>query len=135
MARRNRIKIPDLTDVEGGGFRIIPGEYEMKVVDVKEEESQNHNNMIVFYCVGKEGVAKNKNFKLFCPLTDEMLWKLKQTLTVLEVEIPEGEWDFDPDDVIGATVIGIVTDSKYRNQFGSEETRSQLQGFVIEHGR
>jgi hypothetical protein len=121
MARKAMIKLPSFEGVDdsGGNFHIATGEYLMKCVGVSEDTSKQGNEMLVFKFDGLEKAAKGRSFRLHCALIDKALWKLKQTLRALGVEVPDEVSDLDPDDVVGVEVLGTVVDNEYEGKTSS----------------
>lgn len=120
--KKNVVEI-DFSDVDldGGGFRIEPGDYPLKVVEAVQEVSNNDNDMITWKFEGTKGKAKGKTFKLWTTLTAESLWKLHSVLTALEVDIPESAFELDLDDMVDLECMGVIDDDTYQNK-----TRSKL---------
>lgn len=136
MARRSAKKTRsvevDFTDVEvggGGSFHIPEGEYGMKVDSVELGESENGNEMISWIFKGTEGKAKGKTFYFYTPLVEQALWKLRETLEALGVEVPDSVMEIELDDLIDLEATGIVEDDEYRGK-----TKSKLAGLVGEGG-
>jgi hypothetical protein len=121
MARKTPIKLPGFggVDESGGSFHIQSGDYLMKCLSVEEGISKQDNEMLVFKFEGLEKAAKNRQFRLHCTLTDNSLWKLKQTLRALGLEVPDDPSDLDPSEVEDIEVIGTVTDNEYEGKVNS----------------
>jgi uncharacterized protein DUF669 len=105
--------------------RIAPGDYSMKCTGCEQRNAVTSGDpMIVFTFVGIEGKAKGKQFKYYCSLSENVLWKLKMTLETLGVEIPDppDEMDLNPDDVVDVEVIGNVEDHTYNGITSSRLT-------------
>ena len=122
MARRAMIKLPGFKGVDdsGGNFHIPAGDYAMKCVDVTEEVAKSSSNdMVVFRFLGLERQAKGRQFRQHCTYGANALWKLKQTLRALGIEVPDDPSEFDPEEAIDVTVIGTVIDSEYNGKINS----------------
>lgn len=118
----------DFTDVSssgGGGFHIPEGEYSMKVESVELGVSSNDNEQIEWQFKGTEGKAKGKIFYFYTPLLEQALWKLRQTLEGLGVEVPDSAMDIELDELVDLECTGIVEDDEYQGK-----TRSKLVGLV-----
>jgi len=131
MARKGKKRTieVDFTDVEaggGGGFHIPEGEYGVKVESVEMAESENGNEQFKWTFVGTEGKAKGKKFFYYTALVEQALWKLKQTLLGLGVEVPDGAMDVELDDLVGLEGTGVVEDDEYQGK-----TRSKLAAIVV----
>lgn len=126
---KGRVISIDFSDVgEGGGsFQIPEGEYAVKCESAKQELSSNDNDMISFVFVGTEGKAKGKKFFYHNTLVEQALWKLRETLLGLGVEVPEEVLDLNLDDLVGLEGTAIVEDDSYKGKI-----RSKISGFVID---
>jgi hypothetical protein len=124
MAKKTKRTVEvDFTDVEvggGGGFHIPEGEYAMKVDSVKLGTSSNDNEQIEWIFKGTEGKAKGKTFYFYTPLVEQALWKLRETLEALGVEVPDSAMDIDLDELEGMECTGQVEDDEYKNKIRSK---------------
>jgi hypothetical protein len=113
------IQLPGFEGIDDGSVRIAPGDYLMKCTGCEQRNAMTSGDpMIVFIFVGKEGKAKNKQFKLYCSLNPGALWKLKTTLQTLGIEAPDTPSKLNPDEVVDIEVIGTVEDHTYEgNKF------------------
>ena len=117
-SKRRTIEV-DFTDVEvggGGGFHIPEGEYGMIVESVKTGTSSNDNEQLEWIFKGTEGKAKGKSFYFYTPLVEQALWKLRQTLEALGVEVPDSAMDIDLDELEGLECVGNVVDDEYKGK-------------------
>jgi hypothetical protein len=71
--------------------------------------------LLIWKFGGLEGAALGHKFSLYTCFKEEALWKLKQTLQVLGVEVPNSAFDVDLRPLIGKKVIGIISDGTYRD--------------------
>ena len=129
MARKMKgVTEVDMSDVpEGGGgqFHIPPGPYRVKCVAVQETTSSNDNPMLKWEFVGVEGKSKGKRFYYYTVLTTDQLWKVRQTLVGLGIEVPESRIQIVHADMIDCEGIAIVGDEEY-----NDETVSKIQRFA-----
>jgi len=130
-SKKGRTISADFSDVGegGGGFKIPEGEYGVRCEEAKQEVSSNDNEMISFVFIGTEGKAKGKKFFYHNTLVEQSLWKLKETLIGLGVEVPDSVMDIDLDELEGLEGTAIVEDDTYQGK-----TRSKIVGFVQEAG-
>lgn len=121
MARKSMIKLPGFEGVDdsGGSFHIPSGDYLMKCLGVTEDVSKQNNQMLVFKFEGLEKQAKGRQFRLHCTYGDKSIWKLKQTLRGLGIDVPDDPSELDPDDVIDVEVIGTVGDNEYEGKIST----------------
>mgnify|MGYP001602854680 CR=1 FL=1 len=117
-AKKSRIVTVDFEGIEAGGgsFHIKEGSYLMQVVEVEQTESDKGNDMFKWTFEGQKGAAKGKKFYVYTTLNEEALWKLRQLLEALQVEVPDGPLDIDLDEMVGLELIGIVTDEDYQGK-------------------
>lgn len=135
MARRptrksSNVETVDFSDVPeggGGGFRIPEGEYTVKVDEVKKGVSSNDNEQFEWIFKGVSGKAKGKTFYFYTPLVEQALWKLRETLTALGLEVPEGPMDIDLDELTDLEGVAMVEDDEYKGKI-----RSKISGFVVD---
>lgn len=115
----------------GGGSTHIPeGDYAMKCVDAKWDESENGNEMIAWVFQGTEGKAKGKKFYFYTVNNENSMWKMIETLEALGIECPEDEdLEVDVKELIGLEGIAAVEDDEYEGK-----TRSKITRFVPSEG-
>lgn len=95
----------------GGGGALLPdGYYEAKLVEVKSSTSRAGNAMWVWtYHVGPD----KKEMKEYTVLSDDALWKLRDTYEAFGAEVGS-----DTDDLIGRTVIAEVYSEDFTRKNG-----------------
>lgn len=128
MARRASRKVSvDFTGVEtgGGGFHIPEGLYPLRVETVKKGISSNDNEQFEWIFKGTGGKAKGKKFYFYTPLVEQALWKLRETLECLGLDVPDSALEVDLDELEGLEATGSVEDDEYRGK-----VRSKLVGLV-----
>lgn len=129
-SKSKRLVEVDMTDVGeggGGGFHIPEGVYRMRCAEAKSGVSSNDNDQIEWIFKGMAGKAKGKTFYFYTPLVEQALWKLRETLVGLGVEVPESAMEIDLDELEGLEGDGVVEDDEYRGKI-----RSKLVGFSTE---
>lgn len=88
---------------------IVPeGDYVAAFIDAEESLSQNQNEMLVVRVEILEGEYKSRGLKDYLVFTEGAKWKLAQVLVAIGMEIPEGDFELAPTDLIGKT-FGIRT--------------------------
>jgi len=113
----------DFTNVphgSGGSFHIPPGEYGVKVLSAEYGTSQNGNEQIEWQFTGIEGKSKGKTFYYYTPLLENTLWKLRNTLEALGIEVPDSAMEIELDELEGLECRGFVEDDEYQNQIRSK---------------
>jgi hypothetical protein len=112
MAKRaktksGRIHLGNVYDAKSSGgaqFHIPDGIYKGIIEEVSESVSAKDNDMLIWKIKGTSGKAKNKTILFYTALTEKALWKVNECLTALNVEIPKGPMDIDPNDLEGLEV-------------------------------
>ena len=95
-------------DAEGAPPIIPEGDYVAAFIDAEEAISQSQNEMIVVKVEILEGEYKSRGLKDYLVFTDGAKWKLAQVLVAIGIDIPEGDFELAPEDLIGKT-FGIRT--------------------------
>jgi hypothetical protein len=119
----------DMRNVGTGGarFRIEPGEYTLKCEEVTEEISKSSDEpMLSWIFRGIDGKAKGKTFYYHTSLQEQALWKLRETLLGLSIEVPEEIMDIDLDELEGLEGTAIVDDDEYQGRISSK-----IQSFKV----
>jgi hypothetical protein len=94
-------------DFEGageGGFEPIPaGTYSAKVTKVTYHAKAKSSGQpyLEFEFGAIEGQGEKRRLWRNYSLQPQSLWALKQTLTRLGVEVPDGELDIEPEELVG----------------------------------
>lgn len=118
MARRSAnsksVKV-NFKDVES---RKTPpeGDYIATVLEAKNEKSGNGNDQIAFTAEITEGEYKGSKMWLYCPLTENSLWKLHAFLSALGEEPPADEVDIDLEDLVGKEFVATLTHETYQGR-------------------
>ena len=106
MVDSKKISISE-DDIQGSGsFVLEAGDYEGKVVSVKDHLSEAGNEGWVW-----EIEAMGTTFKMWTMFTKSSKWILIEVMKSLHVELKAGEMEFNPDDYIGKP-IGIEIDKE-----------------------
>ena len=106
MVDSKKINISE-DDIQGSGsFELEAGDYEGKVVSVKDHLSEAGNEGWVW-----EIEAMGTMFKMWTMFTKSSKWKLIEVMKSLHVELKTGDMEFNPDDYIGKP-IGIEIDKE-----------------------
>tara|TARA_R100000808_G_scaffold5062_3_gene15688 strand:- start:3289 stop:3687 length:399 start_codon:yes stop_codon:yes gene_type:complete len=106
MVDSKKISISE-DDIQGSGsFVLEAGDYEGKVVSVKDHLSEAGNEGWVW-----EIEAMGTMFKMWTMFTKSSKWKLIEVMKSLHVELKAGEMEFNPDNYIGKP-IGIEIDKE-----------------------
>src|SRR5580765_3902636 len=108
----------DFTGVEAGGARAIPdGEYVFVVEEVSLETSQDSGqDYIKWQYKVKDGKYKGARLWDNTSLQPQALWKLRQVLEAMGVEIPEGAMDLELEEYVDMEVGIVVENEKYQGK-------------------
>lgn len=136
MARRPRDDDDDAVEVDfegvetggGSGFHIPPGTYGMEVEAVKKSISSNDNEMFEWHFRGTQGKAKGKLFYFYTTFTPSSLYKLRETLEGLGIEVPDSRLKIRPRELKGLEGVGEVVDDEYQGKVRSKLERILRNG-------
>ena len=99
-------------DLKGSAkFDLVAGDYEGKVVSVKDHLSENGNEGWVW-----EIEVKGVNFKMWTMFTKNSKWKMIEVMKALKIDVSAGETSFDPNDYIGS-FIGVELDKEEGSEY------------------
>jgi hypothetical protein len=112
----------DFTDVEsGGGIPTPDGYYVAEIAKAEQEVSQNGNDMIV---VRWKTNINSTVFDRFV-LVPQSLWVLRTALECMGMDVPDGPFDFDVDDLVGQTCGLEITNEEYE-----EKDQPRVTGYL-----
>lgn len=117
--RKSVISVPSLADIETS-TRFPEGVYQAKVVGCEPTEASTGTDQIAWKFEITDGKFSGKTIPHYTPLTDKSLWKLKKLLEAIGFEIPDEEFDIDPDDVIDSELSIQIGDHEYEGRTRSE---------------
>jgi hypothetical protein len=107
-------------DEGGGRVRVPEGDYKVKVVSVKRAESQAGNTMLVWTLKFLDGKAKGKEIIERTVITPEAMWKVRQLLQAMGVNVPKKVVTLNPTKYIGREFGVTVADDEYKNRISSK---------------
>jgi len=99
------------------------GAYAARIVDYEFRDSQAGNEYInwVLEIVSDEAALAGRKLYVNTTLTPESLWRLKQFIeAALGKEIPSEEFDFDPAELVGKTVLCTVKNREYEGRMQAD---------------
>jgi len=98
------MKVQDLSNVstEGPSITLIPpGEYKVIVTDAQEGTSKLKGTpCIELEMEITEGDFKGRGLRDWVYVTEAAMWRVRQCLEAFGFQIPEGEFDFQPAELI-----------------------------------
>jgi hypothetical protein len=123
----------DFSKVEDNSAIVPEGTYDVEVEKIEYREDKNYYNW-QFTIIGSDDPeieTKYNGRKLWActSLKDNALWKLKEFLIALGIdeESLSGEFNFEPDEFIGACAVAQVEHQVYNNKTNSS-VKSLLNG-------
>lgn len=123
----------DFKGVESGG-RVLPdGKYTFVIDEVEEKEgNESGEPYLAFKLKVKDGKHKGAAVWDNASLQPQALWRLKGLLEACNVEVPDGEFEIETDDLIGEEFVGTILNETYQGKkkprlisFGDEEAESE----------
>lgn len=128
-AKKKMISVSSLADVETN-FRFPEGTYEAKVIGCEHGESRRSGDDLIDWKFEiTEGPYAGKSITHKTSLGEKSLWKLKQLLEALNYDIPEDDFDLDPDEVMDSELALQIADRTYENDKGVAVTVSDITGY------
>jgi hypothetical protein len=117
MAARKRKKTVRVNFKDAKSNRIPEGAYPAKVVGAEIKSSKQSGEDYVEWkfevlsgdCEGRVAYFNNS-------LQPQALWRLRETLEALGVEVPDGAMDIDPDEYVGCEAEISVIESEYEGK-------------------
>lgn len=121
---KGTVRIPFDEMEEGmGRFRVPEGDYKFKIAAVKQAVSENSgNSMIVVDFQGLEGKVKGRKVRGYFPLTKKALWKLRDLLTAVGMEVPRAAVNLKLKSLIGKELGVTLSDDEYEGKISSKPT-------------
>jgi hypothetical protein len=111
-SRKGGIKV-DFEGVESGGGRAVKdGVYSATIDKVEESESKDGNAMLSLQYKLKNGARIFDNISLL----PQALWRFKTLLECCGEEVPDGELEIDPDDLVGKELKVEVTNERWEGK-------------------
>jgi hypothetical protein len=111
MVEAKTIRIAE-DDLKGSAkFDLEPGDYEGKILSVKDHVSATGNEGWVW-----EIEVKGVTFKMWTMFTQSSKWKMIEVMKALKIDVAEGDIAFNPNDYIGAYV-GVELDKEEDSEY------------------
>lgn len=126
MARRAKktsaLAIPDLSKAEGR-VTIPEGRYLFEIVEVSKEDGQEHPYLKWTFAIAKGKLEGKKAKPYITSYSPDSLWNLRNLLEAIEIEIPDGDFELEPDDAIGKQFYSEIVHEDYQGR-----TQSTISG-------
>lgn len=111
--RKANVITVDFTDVDAGGAMPTPdGIYTAEIRSAEPDVSSNGNDMIVVRYRTNIGSTVFDRFMLL----PQSLWVLRTALECMGYDTPDGEFEFDPDDLVGQTLGLEITNEEFEER-------------------
>ena len=110
----------DFTGVESGGRSIPDDDYLMQVLSIEEKESQEGNAYLAWKWMVAEGPFKGATVYDNTSLKPTALWRLKQLLECLGIDVSGGKMSLSFKEYIGKTCLVKIANETYQ---GKEKPR------------
>lgn len=117
--KRSGVEV-DFTGVESGGRSVPEGNYQLEVVSCEEKESSEGNPYLAWKYKVSEGAYKGATIYDNTSLTAKALWRLKNLLEAMGVEVPSGKMGLDLKSYVGNKVWVKIVNEVYQ---GKEKPR------------
>ncbi len=133
MARRKAsgYSVPSLKNVESGRTLFKEGEYRAKVAKLEPlEKKRGSEGGIWWYFEITEGQYEGKTIRMMTSFAENALWNIKGLLDALDYEIPDDDFDIDPDDVIDKELIISIGTREYEDSSGNMKKASQVENYM-----
>lgn len=109
-SKSNTVSV-DFTGVNSAN-RLEDGEYLGVIKEVVQEKSSGSGNDMLTFTLEVEG----GEYKYWCPLMENSLWKLRDLLECAGFEVPESKMDLDLAELIGVEIGVIVENEAYQGK-------------------
>jgi len=120
MAKKSNVVNVDFTGVsEGGGFRIKPGDYAVKVKKVEHKISDKDKPYFNWELEVLNGDAKGKKLFHTTSLQPQALFNLRNTLLACKMNVPKSKMSVDIKKLVGAIMGVTVDDDEYKGKVKS----------------
>lgn len=118
----------DFTGVEGKRSTLPDDDYLVEVESVEEKEGPSATYLELTLVVQK---GEHKGSKIWdrLSLSPGALWRAKSMLEVMGIEIPDGAYEIDPDDLVGTTFMAVTAQEKYKNDEGEKKVAVRMVDF------
>jgi hypothetical protein len=118
-ARSNVVTV-DFTGVEAGGL-ISEGLHTAEIVEAEVRESSTGNDMINLKCkIFGDDPEAGRVFYHICSLQPQALFNLRTVLQSIGHEVPEGVYEFNPQDMVGGVAQVEITHDVYEGKTRSK---------------
>lgn len=113
----------DFTGASEGFTPLEAGPYPAKVskVELSETKGNSGYHSLIFEW---KIIGTNRTIKFdYYSLSPQALWRLKQVLTALGIDVPEGEFEVEPSDIVNSEATLILKIEEYN---GRENNKVEL---------
>lgn len=109
------MKLGNLSGVEAwrADDQLPPDTYVMQVIEAEESQSSAGNPQIVLDLRVTAGEWRGAEKRDWVTITESSLGRVVQVLEAFGIEIPEGEFEFKPSDLVGKTAEVVLREETY----------------------
>ena len=107
----------DFTGATEGYTPLEPGEYPAKVAKVELSENPGKNSGYHSLIFDWAIIGTNRKVRFdYYSLSPQALWRLKSVLSTLGIDVPDGEFEVDPDEIVGAEATLVLKVEEYNGK-------------------
>lgn len=114
----------DFTNVKDGGgqfskTRFPEADYKAKIVAVADVVAKGDKTPMYLYTIEVSHKGRRGTYPLYCKLSEESLWKLRQLFAAAGVVIPKKRVALDPNRIVGKSIGVTLQDEEYQGKMQS----------------
>lgn len=113
------IVIDGLDGVDESPWYVPAGDHPAKVTLCEPQTSSAGNPMLVFTFTISSGVAKGKDLKVHAVRTPAAMWKLKEVLKALGLDVSAKSLKIKPSALVGKAALLVVADQEFNGEIRS----------------
>lgn len=117
------VDFSQMKEGEGGKWikRVPEGVYyPFTIKSIKREDSSNNNPMLTMIFIGKEGKVRGRQTRDRFVLLPSSLWKLRQLLEAMNIDVPKKKVSIPHDKLLNADVGISFLDDEYEGKITSK---------------
>lgn len=109
----------DFTGVEGKRSILPDDDYlvEVEAAEIKEGQKADYVELTMVVQAGPHKGQKIWDRASFSP---NALWRLRSLLEVMGLDVPDGEMELDPDDLVGCSFVAVTSQEAYKSDDGKK---------------
>ena len=135
-ARVLRFTAEDLESAGGGAYAEfeVPCEAPVRLAKVEDYDKRGQGKSWgwVFHYMATTPSGKEVEFKTWLSFNDNARWKITEVLMAHGVDIEEGNFELDPEELIGDELIGLIDFPRDREGKATSDFRELRKVFPVE---